>query len=577
MDHNNSTLTDVTSSQKTSKILYVFAWIIEVCAVITGLFISLMIGMDTYTRNTQIAEVSGQGVSVTNFANVFIAALPFVMVSVVELAKIPLAQALYVTKNLIWKVIFAFSLIFLAFITFETALNGFERNFNNLNYQVTIQKEKLHAANSRIELLSTKIEEASLLTRESIIGEFDHQHQLLSETKMQNMQTNKETMSLASSSLKDSHTEALYNELAGIKQRLVSATSDRNNEIKQVESIFKTGQENLSKERDEQRSELKRKVQFYEDRLRNAEDHRTTELNNAGFLSRSSVRSREDDNVQEAKDNLLTAQSKLDNISYNSMAISSSSNLHSQLDLVRNKHDSRISLLNDELSKKTREIAKVIGINKGDVDIERKRLSAERKQIEKIYNEGLRGIIEDRDSRLQTLTSKEEAIEKHQSEQNTLRDEVGIIRNSINAAASHNQIYRLAMMFEPEAKTAADVSKGMVDLVGKFWFGSLAMVIAITGIILALASLVTGDKTQTTEYSTKSRKGIIHYLRLLVIQLRKRRKDKPKIEVKEIIKEIPVDKVVFRDVVNEVIRKEVVHVPVYTSDPNLLGTQDVPK
>ena len=37
------------------------------------------------------------------------------------------------------------------------------------------------------------------------------------------------------------------------------------------------------------------------------------------------------------------------------------------------------------------------------------------------------------------------------------------------------------------------------------------------------------------------------------------------------MKEVPVDKVVFRDVPREVVVKELVYVPLYTSDPSLLN------
>ena len=43
---------------------------------------------------------------------------------------------------------------------------------------------------------------------------------------------------------------------------------------------------------------------------------------------------------------------------------------------------------------------------------------------------------------------------------------------------------------------------------------------------------------------------------------------------KEVIKEIPVDKIIYRDVPVEVTRRELVHVPLYTNDKELLGTTD---
>ena len=40
--------------------------------------------------------------------------------------------------------------------------------------------------------------------------------------------------------------------------------------------------------------------------------------------------------------------------------------------------------------------------------------------------------------------------------------------------------------------------------------------------------------------------------------------------MREVFKEVPVDKVVFKEIPVEIIKKEIVYVPIYTSDPSLL-------
>jgi|TARA_B100002003_G_scaffold175324_1_gene163188 hypothetical protein len=42
-------------------------------------------------------------------------------------------------------------------------------------------------------------------------------------------------------------------------------------------------------------------------------------------------------------------------------------------------------------------------------------------------------------------------------------------------------------------------------------------------------------------------------------------------KIVEVTKEVPVDKVAFKEVPVEVVKREVVHIPVYTNDPSLLG------
>ena len=77
---------------RVSKFLYVFAWAFEIVAVVIGLAIALA----TVMSNLQSVQAT-RGSSVLSFSeivNTIIAALPFVMVSMVEATKIPLTEAL---------------------------------------------------------------------------------------------------------------------------------------------------------------------------------------------------------------------------------------------------------------------------------------------------------------------------------------------------------------------------------------------------------------------------------------------------------------------------------------------------
>jgi len=125
------------------------------------------------------------------------------------------------------------------------------------------------------------------------------------------------------------------------------------------------------------------------------------------------------------------------------------------------------------------------------------------------------------------------------------------------------------------------------DLKFAFWlfFGSMAIVISLAGTLVALASLHLQDPRMQEDRKRAKRIGatgkFFRSLQYVFIAIRKRLM-KPKIveiinekEVivdKEVIKEVPVDKIVFRDVPREIIRRELVHVPMYTNDKDMLGT-----
>lgn len=126
-------------------------------------------------------------------------------------------------------------------------------------------------------------------------------------------------------------------------------------------------------------------------------------------------------------------------------------------------------------------------------------------------------------------------------------------------------------------ESAADIDRKEVMMIASFWFGSLAFLIAFTGILLALASFVIRDDTIPNKgddaaphksYFAK----LTHSIRRWVYYGKKmKRQPVYKTVIKEVVKEVPVEKIVFRDNITEVIKREIVHVPLYTDDINLIN------
>ena len=105
--------------------------------------------------------------------NTLIAVLPFVLVALSELTKIPIAGAAYYARSRTWKYLLSFSLVFLAIITFETALNGFERNYSQLNYALDAMRRDYSAVDDKINFIEGERVIASELTVESIESRFN--------------------------------------------------------------------------------------------------------------------------------------------------------------------------------------------------------------------------------------------------------------------------------------------------------------------------------------------------------------------------------------------------------------------
>ena len=96
---------------KTGKRMYVFAWIIEVLAAFTGLIIAWTISWANFITTSKTSDDP----EVLIYLNSIRAALPFIVIALVELTKIPLAQGFYFAKSLRWKILFGVSIIGLIF------------------------------------------------------------------------------------------------------------------------------------------------------------------------------------------------------------------------------------------------------------------------------------------------------------------------------------------------------------------------------------------------------------------------------------------------------------------------------
>jgi hypothetical protein len=119
-----------------------------------------------------------------------------------------------------------------------------------------------------------------------------------------------------------------------------------------------------------------------------------------------------------------------------------------------------------------------------------------------------------------------------------------------------------------------------IRLVSLVWFGSIAAITAWTGTVLAFGSLVL--RFGQTEKHKRDPSNIERTFHRLFVDarkyLRKPRIKEIKTEVEklvEVIKEVPVDRVVIQEVPREVIRKEVIHVPIATDDLTILDINNL--
>lgn len=92
-----------------------------------------------------------------------IAAAPFILISIVELTKIPLSGAAYYASRWYWKTLFSVALLFVAAVTFETMFNGLERQFSSLKYSIDGKMDSLtHLKEQSTDQLAQRTEAATV-------------------------------------------------------------------------------------------------------------------------------------------------------------------------------------------------------------------------------------------------------------------------------------------------------------------------------------------------------------------------------------------------------------------------------
>jgi hypothetical protein len=191
------------------------------------------------------------------------------------------------------------------------------------------------------------------------------------------------------------------------------------------------------------------------------------------------------------------------------------------------------------------------------------------------YDHSITVLTTRKETANKAITAAQELITNFDKTIFEKKNERVVLRNLVNVKVGDNQVYRMAQWWFSK-ESAADLDRKDVMVIATLWFGSLAMLIAVTGILLAFASYVIRDPYiedhagPRDNLSSLTKKSYNSFRRLVIYWRRVQRRPIIKEVEKEVIKEVPVEKIVRVEIPVEVIRKEIVHIPLYTQDQSLL-------
>ncbi len=460
---------------KNASFLIKLAWTVEIIAVLIGLTISIVVAVSAHSAYTNQEEVNLLG----SASSILVAALPFLLIAVVELCKIPLTFAFMAVKNIFWRSLFLFFVMFLCFITFETMLNGFERNFSMLNHAIDTRKNDIENMESEVVLLERRQQRVQRFTEEDLTGEIDSNQLAIDEAYRTGVkQVNQRTKSILSDidySFKET-IDAEVGELILIRDKYYD---DWNTERQTIEDRFSSLLlDNLSDSRKEK--------QRLQEELDGLKAEMSREMDDATFLTRSAVE-RKYRNLIAAKnrqiDQITTGFLGADALQKQS---SMEDQLKQQIAFVNNKYEGRIQEMSERIETKKQEVIDREKANKAleitvysNAEKSKGRFITTKRQDEKELNN--------------YLSTKQQELEAINVKVNDIEDKIFYLRNDqrnvqsdINRLINQNQVYRLAM-YASGAESPTDVTRKMVGIVALLWFGSLALIASITGVMLCLA------------------------------------------------------------------------------------------
>ncbi len=460
---------------KHSRFLIGLAWTVEVIAVLIGLTISVVVAVSAYNS---FAVDGGAGL-LDGTSAVLVASLPFVLIAVVELCKIPLTFAFMSIKHIAWRTLFLCFVIFLCLITFETLLNGFERNFSNLNRAIDVRKNDIENTDSEIALLENRRDYVVKFTEADLVGEVDASRSEIDGAFGASVRRIDQDTQKVLAGIDYSFKPELEAEIARLQDVLDGYYKDWREETAAVEERFSSLLLNNISGSSEERERLLGELNALKAEFEQS-------MATANFFNRGTRETKYRALIAE-KENQL-AQITTGYLGGRAIEQQSSmeGQLKSQLEFVNNKYSGRVDDVNARIEGLKQEIDNRLASNANLESSVVSKAASDKSRFARIRNAQNSELDQYRDRKLTELEEIAERSFGIDEQIFALRNQQRQKQTEINHLINQNQIYRLAM-YAFDKESPSDVSRGEAGIVALIWFGSLALIAAVCGVMLALA------------------------------------------------------------------------------------------
>ncbi len=566
--------------------LIIIAWTIEIVAASIGLFIgisSAIYGLQFYDEGSMLGN---------KFTDTFIGAAPFIIIAAVELTKIPLALGFYRTKRLLWRLLFLLTLFLLIFVTFETIFNGLERNFSTLESDIEKPRREFQEQTDRLANIQANLERINARTTEVL----DEDYSL----KISQLELERNDQLLSLNNARDEEISSVNAQIEKAISAFSVIADTRGSQQKsdRLRQDITEARENAKNNIKELNESTNLRLEAIEIQIAQIDENMNQELINRGvFQSANAIR----DAAKELRNPLIVERQELQN------------QLRVSINKIENDRDELIGKKNAELEIAETELVTAQGRDSGTLQNNVEQLQNRIDEISRAYSSRISEANNIIDKRITDLEDelesaktiqrqRQEGISDLETESENIRSELVSLEKEINVKARGNNIYRITGRFY-DRDSAADILVEELKVVSTIWFGSIALIAALVGPILALAGYVLQDPESYRPIRKKKRPirnsirgmflrlrifyktrrtGVLRRsLRALLLDLRRRIRS-PKIKFKEVkvpqevIKKVDVpgpEKIIYKEVPKEIIKSELVYVPLYSVEEGTVLTE----
>lgn len=542
---------------ETSTYLLAFALLIEVGVAALAIYLGLM-----------TAQIGSNETNVT-LLNKTMGPLLFVVVALIELTRVPLLISIYRGRNFLWRVFGSIFLVAIMFLAFETLLTAFQMNGAMVTGNIDKTIIDKRALSERTNILQSEIDDLSSLTQEKIDAEYDREVSMLYDERDKEIDNIDKQLKDIELTVAQSTSGAISNKENILQDQKINLVDNKKIEIL-----------NLTEQSKNKDNIIKNKIAG----LQNQNNDFNSTIASGQPCTNWGAKDRISCQLEKEYNNKINDNDRQIN-ELEEKLLKNNEDLDREINKINTKYDENLLKLNNQISDLINEKIAIETSSQDKFSQNIENLREDKILLISNYKERLDRAKSKKTQKEKDLENSEKNIVILKNEKIALEKEISDKRDRINELTRTNPNYILAknlggIIFPNQCsgiEDSSDVSAACYGRVTGLFWGSISFVVAITGTVVAIGSEVLRSTTLRQKKYPKGKRPI----RYLIVGAYKYFR-KPKTIIKEVekiiekpievVKEVPVQKVEFTEVpkIQEVIKKEIVHVPLYTNDESLI-------